>query len=141
MSRVIKVDNPGKIRNQLMRTAAELIRRLSQKSTLDDEARDMAATLVYCFRQIDEGIDESAYAWEKRDYWVKAERFRARWGWARRAAEEMETIIREDDWDRLPVTLVDLLPAFSDFKVARFTRDSKLWRGAYRRLMAEDSPD
>ena len=31
MSRVINTDGPGKRRNQLMRTCAELLRRLSQK--------------------------------------------------------------------------------------------------------------
>jgi hypothetical protein len=138
MSRVIKIDSPGKIRNQLMRTSAELIRRLSQKSEIDDETRDMAAMLVYCFRQIDQGIDESALAWEKRDYWVKAERFRARWAWSGRAADNMETIVRDGDWEQLPSALIDLLPIFSDIKVARLTRNPSLWRGAYQRLMDED---
>ncbi len=138
MSRVIRVDGPGKIRSQLMRTAAELMRRLSQKSELDIEARDMAAMLVYCFRQIAEGIDESAHAWERRDYWLKAERFRARWGWAGRAAEDIEAIVRSDDWEQLPGMLAELLPVFSDIKVTRLTRNPSLWQGAHDRLMAEE---
>jgi len=140
MSRVVKVDNPGTVRNRLMRTAAELMRHLSQKSEVDDEVRDMAATLVYCFRQIDAGIDESALAWEKRDYWVKAERFRERWSWAGRAASDMEAIVRSESWDHLPSMLVKLLPAFSEIKIARITRNPSLWRGAYKRLMAEGKP-
>lgn len=139
MSRVIKIDSPGKIRSQLMRTAAELIRRLGQKTEADDETRDMAAMLVYCFRQIDKGIDESALAWEKRNYWVKAERFRARWAWASRAAGDMEAIVRDDNWEGLPTALIELLPIFSEIKVARLTRNPSLWRGAYRRLMAEET--
>lgn len=140
MSRVIKVDSPGKVRNQLMRTAAELIRRISQKPEVDAEVRDMAALLVYCFRQIDAGIDNSAAAWEKRDYWLKAERFRARWAWVRRAFNDLEAIIRSDDWERLPTVLVGLLPHFADIKITRFTRRENLWQGAYHRLMSEESP-
>ena len=81
MSRVINTDSTGKKRNQNMRTGAELLRHLSQKNTIDDEAKDMLALLIYCLREIDEGIDSSAQAWEKRDYWMKAEEFRQRWRW------------------------------------------------------------
>ncbi len=36
MGRVINTDSTGKQRNQQMRTAAEILRRLSQKQALDD---------------------------------------------------------------------------------------------------------
>src|ERR1700682_3666355 len=49
MSRAINTDSVGKARNQHMRTAAEVIRRLSQKTELDAEVKDMAAQLVFCF--------------------------------------------------------------------------------------------
>lgn len=140
MSRTFKVDNPGKIRNQMMRTAAESLRRLSQKSTLDDETKDLTALLVYTLRRIDEGIEESAQAWEKRDYWIKAERFRQRWGWARQAANELEALVRENDWDRLPMVLAGLLPNFANVKITRFTRKPSVWQGAYARLMGEPAP-
>ena len=75
MSRVINVNNPTKIRNQHRRTIAEILRHLIQKPEMDAEARDMAAMLVYLLRGIQEGIEQSATAWEKRGYWMKAERF------------------------------------------------------------------
>src|SRR5262245_46135088 len=117
MSRVVKVDGPGKLRNQMMRTGAEVLRLLSQKPGLDDEARDMAATLVYCLLAIDAGIDESALAWEKRDYWVKAEQFRARWAWARRLGAELRSLVVSEAWDQLPVMLARLIPNFADIKI------------------------
>jgi len=137
MSRVIRVDGPGKLRTTLMRTGAEVIRHLSQKTEVDDEARDLAALLVYCFREIDDGIDETVRAWEKRDYWVKAERFRMRWSWAGLAASRLERIVAEDRWEQLPPALIELLPQFEDIKIAKFTRKPSLWRGAYDRLMKE----
>jgi hypothetical protein len=137
MSRIVKVDGPGKVRNQLMRTAAEVIRLLSQKSELDDEARDMSALLVYCLHQIDSGIDDSALAWEKRDYWVKAEQFRARWAWAGNAASELEHIVRSEAWDQLPAVIAGLLPHFTEIKIVKLTRNPILWQGAYERLIGE----
>jgi len=139
MSRVVKLDGPGKLRNQLMRTAAEVIRLLSQKRELDDEARDMAALLVYCLHQINAGIDDSALAWEKRDYWVKAEQFRARWAWAGRAASELEQVIMTDSWEQLPPFIARLLPHFTEIKIIKLTRAATLWEGAYQRLLQERS--
>lgn len=137
MSRTFKIDSPGKIRNQLMRTCAEVIRHLSQKTSLDDEAKDMAALLVYCLRQIAEGIDESSVAWEKRDYWLKAERFRQKWEWTARAATDLEALVRDQAWDRLPATLSELYPHFADIKITKLTRHPSLWQGAFERLIAE----
>ncbi|MBN1312109.1 MAG: hypothetical protein JXB30_11885 [Anaerolineae bacterium] len=123
-----------------MRTSAEVIRHLSQKAKLDEEARDLAALLVYCLRKIDEGIDDSALAWEKRDYWVKAEQFRARWAWAGKAADELNTVVIHGTWEQLPGVLAGLLPHFTEIRIAKLTRSPSLWRGAYQRLLEECVP-
>lgn len=135
MSRVINTDSPGKRRNQLMRTAAELLRHLSQKPEIDEEAKDMLALLVFCLRQIDEGIDESARAWEKRDYWMKSEEFRQRWRWAGEMAAQLELIVAEQKWDQMPQMMIKLVPHFADITVNKFTRKPSLWKGAYERLL------
>lgn len=138
MSRVINTDSPGKLRNQIMRTAAEVIRRLSHKTEVDDETRDMVALLIYCFREVSKGIDESVRAWEKRDYWLKAEQFRIKWAWVGQAAADLERIVRTNAWDDLPHTLIGLLPYFEDIKIAKLTRKPGLWQGAYQRLLQEN---
>jgi hypothetical protein len=137
MSRIVNTDSPGKRRSQSMRTAAELIRRLSQKDQIDDDAKNMLAMLVYCFRQIDEGIDQSALAWEKRDYWMKAEAFRQRWGWAGLAADEIASMLFDDGLERLLQMMVGLLPHFSDIKITKYTRKESLWQNSYEQLMRE----
>jgi hypothetical protein len=140
MGRVIKTDSSGKRRNQLMRTGAEILRRLSQKQQLDDEARDMAAALVFAFREIEEGIDASAAAWEKRDYWMKAEELRRRWGWPGHAADQIQNIIYNDAWHDLPPLIVKLLPNFNDIKITKMTRSESDWEGSYARLMSAKPP-
>jgi hypothetical protein len=137
MGRVINTDSPGKRRNQLMRTAAELLRHLSQKNDIDDDARDMLALLVSCLREISDGIDESTVAWEKRDYWIKAEEFRQRWSWTGTMADDLEDIIIREDWGQLPSLMVKLFPYFADIKVTKFTRKPSLWQGSYQRLVEE----
>jgi hypothetical protein len=137
MSRVVNTDSVGKARNQHMRTAAEMMRRLSQKSDLDDEVKDMAASLVFCFREIEDGIEEAMVAWEKRNYWNKVEQFRQQWTWVGRASANLEQLIRTSAWDQLPAQLASLFQHFSDITINKFTRTSEAWEGAYERLLAE----
>ena len=137
MSRIVRIDGPGKTRNQLMRTAAEVIYRLGRKSEVDEDVQDMVASLVYCFRQIDATVEEATLAWERRNYWIKVERFKARWAWAGQAAERLDKIVQDNDWDVLPTTLVELMPHFEEIKVARLTRSPSVWRGAYQCLLQE----
>lgn len=139
MSRVINTDNPGKRRNYQMRSAAELLRRLSQKGEIDADAKDMLAQLVFCLREIDEGIEESSKAWEKRDYWMKAEEFRQRWMWAGQAADELKDLIFSERWADLALMMAKLLPKFADIKINKYMRSESLWQSAYSRL-AEEKP-
>ena len=137
MSRVINPNAPGKTRSQHMRTLAEILRRLASKPSVDDETKDMAAAMVFLLRDIDEGINVSTLAWEKRDYWLKADRFRIEWEWAGQAAADIEDLIRNEAWDLLPRLMMDLFPRFASIRIKRLTRKPELWRGAYGQLMTE----
>jgi len=137
MGRVINTDSTGKQRNQTMRTVAEILRRLSQKQVVDDEVRNMTAMLVYCFREIEAGIDQSATAWEKRDYWVKSEELRQRWMWVGDMADQLRNMIYSEQWTLLPPMMLKLLPRVADIKITKMTRDVTLWDGVYDKLMQE----
>ncbi|MBI1278562.1 MAG: hypothetical protein GC179_10595 [Anaerolineaceae bacterium] len=134
---VINTDSTGKQRNQTMRTVAEILRRLSQKQQVDDEVRNMTAMLVYCFREIEAGIEQSATAWEKRDYWVKSEELRQRWMWVGDMADQLRTMLFTDQWTLLPPMMLKLLPRVADIKITKMTRDVSLWDGVYDKLMKE----
>ncbi len=136
MPRIINTANPGKIRSQERRTIAEILRRLVTKGTLDDEARDMLATIVYSLRAIEATVGVTAEAWEKRDYYLKADKFRLEWEWVGPAADRLEAIMRQGAWDRVPGELMGLLPRFSDVKVVKFMRSPEAWQGNYRQLLS-----
>jgi len=82
MGRVISISNPAQRRNSFRRTIAEILRHLMLKRELDEEAKDMAATVVFSLRGIAETIETSTEAWEKRNYYLKADRFRRQWNGA-----------------------------------------------------------
>src|SRR3954453_2145151 len=111
---IINTDSTGKQRNQSMRTAAEILRNLTQKADIDEEVKDRVAALVYSLREIDEGIDSSAAAWEKRDYWMKADELRMRWDWTAGMADQLAALVYEERWGDLPQMMVKLFPRFND---------------------------
>ena len=135
MSRIVSTEGPGKIRSQHRRTIAEALRRLSQKPRLDEEAQDLAALIVICLHRIADTIEQTTEAWEKRDYYLKADRFREDWRWVEPMADQLSAVIYEERWSQLPDVLVQLMPHFSDVKIAKLTRKPSLWKGAYRKLM------
>nr|WP_290665467.1 hypothetical protein [Ardenticatena sp.] len=139
MSRLISTHgSPGTQRNRLRRTIAEALRLLMQKQTLDDEARDLAALIWFSLRAIEANIEQSATAWEKRNYYVKADRFRAQWAWLAPMQRRLERILREEMWELLPPLLADLSRYFDDITVNKRTRSKALWEGAYRRFLNEN---
>ena len=80
---------------------------------------------------------QSASAWDKRHYYIKADRLRADWEWTDKAAERLARLIGVDDWVRVPVVLAELAPRFADVDVVKLTRSPRLWEGAYAKLKQE----
>lgn len=137
MSRIINLNNPGKVRNQNQRTIAELLRHFGEKTNIDVESKDMAASLVYALREINASTEQTASAWEKRGYWMKAERFLRKWSWAKELSINLEDVIRNDAWDLLPELLAQLLTYTADIQVKNMTRSKDTWQGAYKKLISE----
>jgi hypothetical protein len=135
MSRIIATESPGKVRNQHRRTIAEALRRLSQKRELDGEAKDLSALIIFCLHGIADTVDRTIEAWEKRDYYLKAERFREQWRWLEPVTDELSAVVYEGQWEQLPGALARLMPHFADVKVKQMTRKPVLWQGAYEKFM------
>ncbi len=138
MGRVINTNSPTKIRNYHRRTIAELLARLGRKQSIDAETKDMVATIIFSLRTLHEVAEETASAWEKRDYWMKAERFLRQWEWTQPLAANLEDVAREEAWDLLPQLMMDLFTQFSDVQVKSMTRTPDEWQGAYARLLASE---
>jgi len=138
VARVINTNSPGKRRNAHMRTIAEILRHLSQQHEADQQTRDMAAMLVYCLRGIDETVEESIRAWEKRGYWKKADDFQQKWWWSSLMADAIAKLLRDGSWDKLPETMIKLYPHFANIQINKLTRNPADWEGAYSRLIGEN---
>jgi hypothetical protein len=137
MSRIIQTDSTGKQRGQLVRAAALALRELARQADDGTEARDLTAFVVVALRTISDGIDESVAAWEKRGYWVKADKFRMEWSWTSRLSDELGEALRKQDWAQVASTAMKVAAQLSDVRVAEKHRMGRPWVGAYERWLAE----
>ncbi|HEY3311198.1 MAG TPA: hypothetical protein VGK00_06110 [Anaerolineales bacterium] len=131
---IINPESAGKERTTLSKGIVLAIRELAKQNDTGTDARDMAAFIVLALAQISTGIDVSVAAWEKRGYWVKADRFRMDWLWAGIYADKMKTGLLADDWAVVAVTMTQVAQKLSKVEVAPGHRLGKPWVGAWKQL-------
>ncbi len=141
MSRVINPDSAGKQRAKLSKAIVLALRELARQSDTGEETRDLAAFIAVALDAISQGIDSSVAAWEKRGYWVKADKFRMAWAWTAPASEKMRTAIASDDWGAVAMLSAQVAQRLGKVQVTDNHRLGKPWAGAYQRMKAGQSPD
>ena len=139
MSRVINPETAGKQRNQLIRGIVLALRELSGQSQPDDKTRDLAAFISLALLNIYDSLDTSVAAWEKRGYWLKADRYRMEWSWTGRLGKQIGGATLEDDWADVAVAVAEVAEKLSDVKLPAKNRLGSPWVGAWAQLQKEAS--
>ncbi|MBI2758386.1 MAG: hypothetical protein HYX49_06880 [Chloroflexi bacterium] len=137
MSRVINPDSAGKQRIQLTKAIVLAVRELARQTDTGAAARDLAAFISIALQTISDGIEASVAAWEKRDYWVKADKFRMEWAWAAPTAQKMQTAVLADDWATVAMLSATIAQKFGKIQVSENNRLGSPWIGAFKRLNAK----
>ena len=132
MTRIIATSTPGKERAQLSKAIVITIREFMQKEKPDKCTRDMIAFIILALEEIAEGIDKSVSAWEKRGYWVKADKYRLEWQWTGTTAKKMHESLHQNNWGEIASTLLDIMGKFENIKVSNKHRMGKPWQGALK---------
>ena len=135
MSRVINPNAPGKERIRLKRGIALALRELMKTQEPNARTRDIVAFIVLALDGIEKTVDVTTAAWEKRDYWIKADRFRREWEWAGRLQAEMQPIVLAQDWDKIAVFAAKLYQYVGDEKISERHRMGQPWLGAWEELI------
>ena len=139
MSRVVNPDGVGKQRDRLMKAVTLALRALAGRKQIDDETRDLVAFIALALNEIHATIDVTCLAWEKRDYWLKADQFRREWAWAGRLAEKLERVVLGDEWQNLPGLMVELASHLEKVNLPKRNTLGTPWVGAHARLVQERS--
>jgi len=134
MSRVINPESAGKDRARLTKAIVVAMRELARQSDPDTETRDLVSFIALALKTIAAGIDVSVAAWEKRGYWVKADRFRMDWLWAGQMADNMKKALLTEDWAAIALLLPQLASRLGKVEVGENHRLGRPWIGSWQAL-------
>ncbi len=137
MSRVINPDSVGKQRTKLTKSIVLALRELARQNDTGKETHDLAAFIAAALQAISEGIDSSVAAWEKRGYWVKADKFRMEWAWTAPVAEKLRSALAAEDWATVAMLSAQIGQRLGKVQIAENHRLGRPWAGAYERMKAE----
>ena len=136
MVRLVKSGSASKDRILLERGIVLALRELVHQSNPDDDTRDLIAYITLSLWAIAETIDESVDAWEKRGYWVKADRFRMEWSWTKNLGDAMYRSAIEDEWVSLAQISAQVGEKLKAVKIPQRHRMGAPWVGAWQRLIS-----
>jgi hypothetical protein len=134
LSRLVNLDGVGKQRDRLLKAVTLALRELATRTKVDDETRDLVAFIALALNEIHATIDVTCLAWEKRDYWLKADQFRRDWAWAGRTAEKLERVVLGEQWQDLPTLMVELSKHLEKVNLPKRNTLGQPWLGAYAEL-------
>jgi aldehyde:ferredoxin oxidoreductase len=137
LSRIINLESAGKERTRLTKAIVLAVRELAQITEPGAEARDLAAFIAMALTIVAETIDVSVAAWEKRGYWVKADKFRMEWAWAGKLAEKMRDAILAEDWTGIAQAATSIAGRLSRITIPAGHRLGRPWVGAWNKLLMQ----
>jgi hypothetical protein len=133
VSRVINTNGTGKERNTFTRGIVAALRELMKQKEPDAHSYDLVAFIGLTLVTIDANVEQSVKAWEKRDYWVKADRFRMEWSWAGQLGKEILSALEAGDWSKIAICAAKTGQKLSAVKVTERSRIGTPWIGAWNK--------
>ena len=135
MGRIIKTGSAGKDRLLLEKGIVIAIRELSKQTSTDNTTRDLVAYIAISLIAIGNTIDESVSAWEKRGYWVKADKYRMEWSWSSRMGEDLKKAAIIEDWGKVAQITAQVAQKMSKVNVSPRNRLGTPWVGSWEKLI------
>ena len=132
MSPITTVESGTTLRNRLSRSIVLAIRTLMRQAAPNQLSLDLAAFVVLALEKIQESIETSALAWEKRDYWLKADRFRMDWQWVGESRKNLANHLIQEDWAALASGLTLVAQHLNRVEIRPNNRIGEPWLGAWQ---------
>lgn len=111
MSRIIHTQSSAINRNKAIKLIQDAIAEYDNNIAYN---KDIAAYIVILLGEIHKSVEATSAAWEKRDYWLKADRFRQEWRWVQEYKEQLIRVLNEENWQRVGEILRDLNKKIGD---------------------------
>jgi hypothetical protein len=112
------------------------IRELMLQTAPDETSQDLVAFIGLSLLDIYSSIENSVEAWEKKGYWLKADRFRLEWEWTRQVGDELCKAVLNQDWGTIAIKSALVAQKFSSTKLPKTNKSGPIWTG-YRHKLAK----
>jgi len=139
LGRVINPERPGKLRERLLKVLVIALEEYKSFDGVSVQTKDIAAFIALTLTAISQTAERTASAWEKRDYWIKADRFRNEWIWVSMYGDRMQAAVLDGDYSLVHTTVMDILEFVNDIEVPKRHRLGTPWTGAYQELKKKSS--
>lgn len=131
MSRVIRVETAHRARQRVLQGMSLALRRAASPSLDLSEQRDLLAFLDLSLVELGRSIDETSAAWEKRGYWLKADRFRQDWEWTERLGRNLSSALASDNLEAATGTGIELATHLRHVRIPAALSAARPWQGAW----------
>lgn len=136
VSRVIRTEAATRLRDRQLTLAAIALEGIERPDLGAQDLRDRLAFVSLALAEVQRSVEQTADAWEKRGYWVKADRFRTDWMWLPERLQKLDRSLAEQKLDealRLTRQFDGHFPAPSGRLRSSSTT---IWSGAWARWNA-----
>jgi hypothetical protein len=134
LSRVINPESSGKERTKLTKTIVKAIRELMVQKEPNKLTKDLTAYISIALMEIHKTVDVSVEAWEKRGYWLKADKFRLDWEWTEIFSVQMRDSLLNDDWAGIALLSAKIAQKFANIQITQKNRLGEPWHDAFSKL-------
>ncbi len=139
MSPVIRPESAARARGRILGAIAYTLRVGAGDPTANPtERRDMLAFVALALRQLSQSVEDTAGAWERRGYWVKADKFRQEWGWADDVARELRLVLGNGDETGAAMLASSIASHLGRARIPSKLKMTKPWQDAWARLANEE---
>jgi len=139
VSRIVSGESPVTLRNRLSKAIVLAIRELMQQKQPNDQSKDLAAFIILSLESITGSINKTVIAWEKRDYWLKADKFRMEWAWTESLGKALQKSLTDESWEEIGKISIKIGEKFHNIRVSNSHRMGKPWSGAYEILKEKEN--
>lgn len=111
------------------------LRELMNQTAINPQTKDLASYIAISLLEIGDTIDASVGAWEKRGYWVKADRFRMEWMWTVEIGNQLCKAIIEENWQDVGLLSAKIMEKLSYVKIPARHGIQSPWSGSWAKLL------
>lgn len=131
MSRVIRSESGSQARMKMLKQVAYALQASMGEEKTQEEQNDLLAFMLAALERVASSVDQSASAWEKRGYWLKADRFRRDWSWVSQSIDSLSAALREEDGGAAAIACSLIAPHIQNIKVPKRMQVQRPWEGAW----------